>query len=106
MNNFSRKFKIVFIGILVLGSLVSAQDFWRRSRRRDRANVGRNGVPMWENDTSFKSDTFTFVRIRYNTHYGDYKWDTDYPDADLNLSFRLQELTSIKTDPNLSLIHI
>ncbi len=25
---------------------------------------------------------------------------TDYPDSDLNFSYRLQELTSMKVDPN------
>jgi len=53
-------------------------------------------------------DVFTFVRIQWsqngngsgNFRRRGYKWDTDYPDADLNLSYRLQQLTSIKTDPN------
>jgi hypothetical protein len=27
-------------------------------------------------------------------------WINDYPDSDLNLSFRLQQLTSMKVDPN------
>ena len=27
-------------------------------------------------------------------------WITDYPDSDLNLSFRVQQMTSIKVDPN------
>jgi len=28
------------------------------------------------------------------------KWATDYPDSDLNFSFRLQQLTSMEVDPN------
>jgi hypothetical protein len=64
----------------------------------------RRGVPEWEVDRDFAADVFTFVRIRYKSHsYGrrrGYRWDTDYPDADLNLSFRLQQLTSLKVDPN------
>src|SRR6266513_2927905 len=28
------------------------------------------------------------------------RWDTDTPDSDLNLSYRLQQLTSIEVDPN------
>ena len=27
-------------------------------------------------------------------------WATDYPDSDLNFSFRLQQLTSLKVNPN------
>lgn len=35
-----------------------------------------------------------------------YAWWTDYPDADLNLSWRLQQLTSLKVDPNGKVIDI
>lgn len=65
----------------------------------------------WENDPEFRSDVFTFVRIRYTSGYGhNYsrysgrrgrsgKWRVDYPDSDLNFSFRLQQLTSLKVNP-------
>ena len=48
----------------------------------------------------FEHDTFTFVRVIY----GGYRrrgggWDTDYPDSDLNFSFRLQQLTTLKVNP-------
>jgi hypothetical protein len=33
---------------------------------------------------------------RSASHWG---WITDFPDSDLNLSYRLQQLTSLKTDP-------
>ena len=64
---------------------------------------GRNGVPDWEIDNEFKDDVFTFVRIRYDS-YGGYGrrgggWATDYRDSDLNFSLRLQELTSLKVNP-------
>jgi hypothetical protein len=63
----------------------------------------RRGVPEWEMDPKFAKDVFTFVRIKYNStgRYGWRweKWETDYPDSDLNLSFRLQQLTSLKVDP-------
>jgi hypothetical protein len=75
----------------------------------------RRGVPMWENDARFKDDVFTFVRIQYDD--GDYSdgrgywygrgrrggwgdWSTDWPDSELNFSFRLQQLTSLKVNPN------
>ncbi len=63
--------------------------------------MDRNGVPDWEVDPEFPDDVFTFVRIMYNP-YGGYRgsWMTDWPDSDLNLSFRLQQLTSIKVNPN------
>lgn len=59
----------------------------------------RGGVPDWKNDSEFKHDVFTFVRIRYNSHQGWRRWATDYPDSDLNFSYRLQQLTSMKVDP-------
>ena len=60
----------------------------------------RRGVPDWEVDPAFKSDVFTFVRIRYNSWGGrGGGWLTDYPDSDLNFPFRLQQLTSMKVSP-------
>ena len=32
--------------------------------------------------------------------YGWERWATDFPDSDLNFSFRLQQLTSLKVNPN------
>lgn len=60
----------------------------------------RNGVPLWDVDPAFKHDVFTFVRIEYDSYGRPGSWFTDFPDADLNLSFRLQQLTSLKVDPN------
>jgi hypothetical protein len=58
-------------------------------------------TPMWTNAPGFEKDVFTFCRIkrdRKNGTGGD--WTTDTPDSDLNLSYRLQQVTSIKVDPN------
>jgi hypothetical protein len=63
-------------------------------------------TPMWTNHPSFSRDTFTFVRIIYGrkndgrVSYSGGSWITDFPDSDLNLSFRLQQMTSIKVDPH------
>jgi len=72
-----------------------------QSGQSTRFLLDRNGVPDWELDKSFPKDVFTFVRIMYNTRsgYGG-KWATDYPDADLNFSFRLQQLTALKVNPD------
>jgi len=57
----------------------------------------------WTNTAGFEKDVFTFVRIIYR--HGAYRsgsgwgWVTDFPDSDLNLSFRLQQVTSMKTNP-------
>jgi len=63
--------------------------------------IDRRGVPDWGKDPEFPADVFRFVRIMYNPRNGFYgSWQTDYPDSDLNFSFRLQQLTSLKVDPN------
>ena len=60
----------------------------------------RNGVPLWDVDPAFKDDVFTFVRIEFDSMRRPGSWLTDFPDADLNLSYRLQQLTSLKVDPH------
>jgi Domain of unknown function (DUF4159) len=61
--------------------------------------------PRWTNAPGFEKDVFTFVRLRYHRYYGPgpgragYCF-TDFPDSDLNLSYRLQQLTSLNVDPD------
>ena len=61
-------------------------------------------VPDWGIDQEFKGDVFTFVRIKYESVGGRGRgaWRTDYRDSDLNFSLRLQQLTSLKVDPEQS----
>lgn len=61
---------------------------------------GRSGVPDWELENQFASEVFTFVRIQYNSARGYSSWRVDYPAADLNFSYRLEELTSMKVHPD------
>jgi len=69
------------------------------------------GTPNWSNPPGFEKDVFTFMRAVFRAgpttatqppfHRGrSIGWWVDFPDADLNLSFRLQQLTSIRTDPD------
>ena len=64
----------------------------------------RAGVPDWEADPQFEKDVFTFVRVEYDSYRGRGRrgagWDTDWPDSDLNFSYRLQQLTSLKVNPD------
>jgi hypothetical protein len=65
--------------------------------------------PKWTNAPGFEKDVFTFVRVRY-TSFGDRgqgatgdggaRWSTDFPDSDHNIAFRLQQMTSMKVDPD------
>jgi hypothetical protein len=102
------KWFIILFVVASLGvSLVFAQRYYRRRYS------GRRGVPDWQNDKEFSHDVFTFVRIRYSSGYGGRRyggrygrgfsggdWATDYPDSDLNFSFRLHQLTSMEVNPD------
>jgi hypothetical protein len=69
-------------------------------------------TPEWKNEPGFEKDVFTFARVRYATHgyrrgyRGSHRWATDYPDADLNFAYRLQQMTSLKVDPDCRVIDI
>ncbi len=93
-------FLLLVVGLTCVVSVGTAQ------RWRGGSYGGRAGVPEWENDPEFKKDVFTFVRIQYSSYdgrgYGRRSgggWRTDWPASDLNFSFRLQQLTSMKVDP-------
>lgn len=67
------------------------------------------GTPEWENPRGFETDVFTFARLRYDAaprpataRRGG--WTTDLPDADLNLSYRLQQLTALRVDPDARIV--
>jgi len=78
------------------------------SRNVDPNNVDRGNVPRWDVDREFPHDVFTFVRIRYRSTEDrtSHAWWTDFPDADLNLSWRLSQLTSLKVDPDGKVIDV
>jgi hypothetical protein len=72
-----------------------------RGPRRAEARAARSELPAWSLDPAFAADAFTFARIRYTSRTGrrSQTWDTDYPDSDLNFSFRLHQLTSLRVVP-------
>jgi hypothetical protein len=68
---------------------------------------GDEGTPNWTNEPAFNRDVFTFARVEYKVdgthgfgHSGQYRWSIDFPYSDLNLSWRLQQVTSLKVDPD------
>lgn len=101
----ARSVSLISIGVLILATATLSFAFAQRGRRA-RSGESRNGVPVWEIDSNFKSDVFTFARVRYSDSYdqwgeNDYgNWAIDRPDSDLNFSLRLQQLTSIKVNPH------
>jgi len=72
-------------------------------------------TPRWTNASSFEHDVFTFARVIFQSDpaQGSRRgrgrwlgWWVDYPDADLNLSYRMQQLTSIRTDPDCRVLRL
>jgi hypothetical protein len=115
-----KRFMPTVLVFVLIGAIVMAQ-----SRRRGWGGYGEGGystntirtareipthstgTPVWTNPNGFTKDAFTFARIRYSNGYGGgyfgrggAGWTTDLPDSDLNLSYRLQQMTSIKVDPD------
>lgn len=84
----------------------------------DPREVGRGqflDFPTWPVSKELPNDLFVFARLRYNSeggrrgrYYGGGwgKWTTDYPDADLNFSYRLQQLTSLQVSPKGAIVDI
>jgi hypothetical protein len=123
------KFTLLLAAILLLAGLCAAQNWGNWGRRGRRFNNGpmirteggewvnqdtvqtareiashSTGTPEWTNAPGFEKDVFTFVRIIRdrdpNGSWSAGSWITDFPDSDLNFSFRLQQMTSMKVDPN------
>jgi len=95
---------LLFATLLTCGVLLAQRSFTTE------LPADRAGVPNWENDRKFKRDVFTFVRIQYDSFRGGFgrgfgggfggAWRTDWPDSDLNFSYRLQQLTTLKVNPD------
>ena len=95
---------VVFLGVLALATLQT----WAQDRTAREAEGGSLGEPKWTVPEAFRKDVFTFVRIKYHVDgaYGightppEERWMIDFPEADLNFSYRLQEVTSLKVNPD------
>lgn len=67
-----------------------------------------------ENERGFEKDVFTFTRIIFRSNFalggrfrgGWSSWVNDHPDSDLNLSWRLQLLASLKVDPDTRVVKL
>lgn len=107
----NRKLKWTLVLLAVLATVAVAQRRFRGGGDfyRDFGD-DRQGVPQWSNEAGFEKDVFTFARVRYSSWggrrggrggygRGGGGWRTDWRDADLNFSYRLQQLTSLKVDP-------
>lgn len=103
------RLRVLLAGLLIVITVVSvtlAQRGRRNIRRSDLVGGDRNGVPEWPVNPDFPLDSFTFVRIEYDSWRWGGKWATDYPDSDLNFSYRLQELTSMQVNPQAKILRL
>lgn len=108
--------KQIPIVLLLLAGILWAQRWGGRRYYDDREiRTARElpsdstGTPEWTNPVAFEKDVFTFARIHYSrgsSGYGWGGWRTDCPDSDLNLSFRLQQMTSLLVDPDGRIIRL
>ncbi|HUG18877.1 MAG TPA: DUF4159 domain-containing protein [Planctomycetaceae bacterium] len=80
-------------------------------RGRGRMRVDPTNIPKndWEIDETFEHDAFRFARVRYSSRYDrgwGGKWAVDFPDSDLNLPYRLKQLTSMEVHPQSVIVEL
>lgn len=63
------------------------------------------GAPLWTVNPELPNDIFTFARLRYPVRKRG-RWTADYPEAELNFSYRLHQLTSMQVNPYPVIIDI
>src|SRR5208337_2449941 len=111
---FTLRAVLVLLGLLTLPALAQFRNGWRYRRDYEIRNPERiKEQEQMEKalNPEFREDTFTFARLKFNADTG-YRfgggrlWDDDSPEADLNLIFRLYEVTSFKVRPGLNFIDI
>jgi hypothetical protein len=106
---------IVVLAALALLSADAQYGGRRRFRRNDEflepERIKEQEMMQKAINLEFQEDVFTFARLKFEAD-SDYRygggrmWDDDTPDADLNLTFRLHEVTSLKVRPGLNFIDI
>lgn len=89
--------KWLCLALIVCGMAADAQF---RGGGRYRGGDGRGGIPTWEYSEQFVHDQFRFTRAEFYSRSGRGGWRTDYPNADLNFSWRLSQITSLKVHPD------
>jgi hypothetical protein len=121
-----KTFRLIFIFLLIASGAVLAQQHFRRwggnspmvrteggvwvdeTKVRTAREIASHstGTPEWTNSPGFEKDVFTFCRIIRdrdvypNASPSAGNWITDFPDSDLNFSYRLQQMTSMRVDPD------
>jgi hypothetical protein len=108
---------LLMAGVLFIASLSIAQRRRREPEVKTAREIASEVEPpaAWKNPPAFTKDVFTFARIRYSQNNrsrwgrgfgGAGVWWIDAPDSDLNFSYRLQQMTSMKVDPDGRILEI
>src|SRR5688572_905312 len=100
----NRSFSSAAVAAMLIALAAVAAPQFRTAREAESPD---RATPTWSNPAPFQRDVFTFVRVKYQVDgrhgYGhtrpDERWMIDFPEADLNFSYRLQQLTSLKVNP-------
>ena len=112
----NHRFVLLAFVLLLGGGAAIAQ--WSRNYRdaKTARESDQNSVPTpnWKIEPEFRRDVWTFCRVRYSSSRssrgwygrGGGDWATDYPDSDLNLSWRLMQMTSLRMDPDARVIDL
>ena len=114
-RKFAAPLPLLLITLLILSA--AAQFYGRRGRRgrgfeiRNPERIKEQEIMKKALDPAFTNDVFTFARLKFGAdlggRYGGGRiWDDDSPEADLNLIFRLFQVTSLKVRPGLNFIDI
>ena len=101
---------VVFLIVCAcLATVVALAQFRGGRRFRSLDTIDRGNVPEWQLEPEFARDCFTFVRIKYTSSEPERSsraWWTDFPDADLNISWRLHQLTALRVHPDPKVIEL
>jgi hypothetical protein len=92
------RLRLVIVMVVCVATAAAAQDWWRRG-----FGGFRRVPPRFAKADSFDG-RFNFCRLMYTSvrrEAGGQGWSTDYPDAEINFSIRLSELTKthVSRDP-------
>ena len=107
-----RRIIILALGLLgTAGVRAAVDDDDLRRFNGQEIKTGRafdeKATPTWAVDPEFTNDVFQFTRLQYVARYdlynrgsseADLRWLIDFPACDLDLSYRLQQITAIKVD--------
>lgn len=106
------RFSLLIAALSLLAGLSLAQRGGVPGQYGGNRDDPRNGVPNWEVDQNLPNDVFTFARVKYTSAKsrrrigGTERWSIDWPDAELNLSYRLKEMTSLKVHPDGTVVEL